>query len=326
MHSVLTRRFLSNAFLAEDSFKLFLKLRNVMSSKTRSHFTSACGVVLDGPVGASVGQASTSIFFALRGARVLCAKVGPRAVVQHEWAANEAVHAGGCWSAPAVVRAESCIVVPSATAGAGADADRAALLLPMFPMSVADAMAALPLGAGRARDALAASVALCGLAAVAAFVRARWAHGDIKPANIMLAGGSSAACVLIDLGTARAIGGPDAFFTESSVYSLNEPRDASTGYDLVCLGATLAELQHEIVITEGTTTRATLLADVREAAAEAVAATGTRPPASIVAEEALELAARADVSMDALRALADKVADVAMGLGAPAVDAVWPGA
>jgi hypothetical protein len=30
--------------------------------------------------------------------------------------------------------------------------------------------------------------------------------------------------------------------------------------------------------------------------------------------------------MDALRALADKVADVAMGLGAPAVDAVWPGA
>ena len=72
--------------------------------------------------------------------------------------------------------------------------------------------------------------------------------------------GASAACVLIDLGTARAVG--DAF-SESSIFSLNEPRVASAGYDLVCLGATLAMLQLELFVEEGVTTRATLLEAVR---------------------------------------------------------------
>ena len=304
---------LAGAFKAHDAISVRAKLRNVLSTSTRAQFLLESGVVLDGPVGASVGRAGTAIFFALRGARVLCAKVGLSAVIRHEWAAMVAVHGDGARVAPTVARAEACEDVPSDTIA------RAALLMPLFPLSVADAAAALPAGPGRARDALAASVALCGLAAVEAFARAGWAHGDIKPANLMLTGGASAACVLIDLGTARAAG---EIFVESSLFSLNELRCASAGYDLVCLGATLAMLQHEIFVEEGVTTRASLLEAVRLKGD--IASSGARPPASLVAEAALALGAQRDVPPGTLRALANEVAAAAASLGSPALDDIWP--
>ena len=129
--------------------------------------------------------------------------------------------------------------------------------------------------------------------------------------------GASAACVLIDLGTARAVG--DAF-SESSIFSLNEPRVASAGYDLVCLGATLAMLQLELFVEEGVTTRATLLEAVRRVAA----AVSPRAPAAFVAEGALALGARAGVGIEDVRALAEAVAGSAAALGAPALDDIWP--
>ena len=58
---------------------------------------------------------------------------------------------------------------------------------------------------------------------------------------------SSGACSLIDFGTARKFGDS---FSESSDFSLNELRVASVDYDLVCLGATLASVQHDFLITE----------------------------------------------------------------------------
>jgi hypothetical protein len=288
------------------------KLRNVLSSTTRARFLLSSGIVVDGPVGASTGQAGTVVLHALCGARALCAKVGPRAVVRREWAAMEAVHGRGARLAPTVACAQGCEDILSADAP-----DRAALLLPLYPLSLADALAALPAGPSRARDALSASAALCGLAAIAAFARAGWSHGDIKPANIMLSG-ASAACVLIDLGTARALGD---FFSESSIFSLNEPRVASAGYDLVCLGATLAMLQLELFVEEGVTTRASLLEDVRHVAAKAVS---PRAPAALVAEGALALGARAGVGIEDVRALAEAIASSAAALGAPALDDIWP--
>lgn len=275
-------------------------------------FLLASGIVLDGPVGASAGQAGTVVLIALCGARALCAKVGPRAVVRREWAAMEAVHGRGARVAPTVACAEGCEDIPSADA-----AGRAALLLPLYPLSLADAMAALPAGPSRARDALSASVALCGLAAIAAFARAGWSHGDIKPANIMLTGASSA-CVLIDLGTARAVG--DAF-SESSIFSLNELRVASVRYDLVCLGAMLAMLQLELFVEEGVTTRASLLEAVRRVAADAAS---PRTPAAIAAEGALALGARVGAGIEDVRALAEAVAGCAAELGAPALADIWP--
>ncbi len=308
----------AGALMPRDAWKLRAQLRAVLSCETRARFSLASGgVVLGEPLSAATCQAGTAVRFALRGARALCAKVGPRDAVRREWAAMEAVHGGGA-HAPAVVRAEACEDVPC-------DRGLAALIMPLLPLSVADASWALPPGPGRARDTLAASVALCGLAAVAAFARAGWAHGDIKPANMMLAGGASAACVLVDLGAARAVG---EGFTESSGFSLREPLVASARYDLVCLGATLAALQHELYADDGET-RASLLASVRAAAAAAAAAAGARPPASHAAEACLALGARAgcaDVSEGELRALAEDVAAAAAaaGLDAPLVGSVWP--
>jgi len=223
----------------------------------------------------------------------------------------EAVHGRGARLAPSVACAVGCEDLH-------ADAlDRAALLLPLFPRSLADASGALPAGPGRARDALAASAAVCGLAAIAAFARAGWAHGDIKPANMMLSGGASGACVLIDLGTARAVG---AAFSEGSLFALSEPRLASAGYDLVCLGATLAMLQLELFVEEGVTTRASLLHAVRRA----LAGMADAPPAARVAEGALALGARGAVGVEEVRALAEAVAGDAAALGAPALQEVWP--
>ena len=300
----------ARSFHARNANSVRAKLRNVLSSTTRSRFLLASGIVVGGPVGASAGQAGTVVLHALCGARALCAKVGPRAVVRREWAAMEAVHGRG--AAPTVARAEGCEDIPS-----GEATGRAALLLPLYPLSLADALASLPAGPSHARDALSASAALCGLAAIAAFARAGWSHGDIKPANIMLTGASTA-CVLIDLGTARAVG--DAF-SESSLFSLNEPRVASAGYDLVCLGATLAMLQLQLFVEEGVTTRATLLEAVQRIAAETV---GPRAPAALAAEGALALGARAGVGIEEVRALAEAVAGSAAALGVPALDDIWP--
>jgi hypothetical protein len=304
----------AGAFKPRNAVALLRKLRNVLSSETRSRFLLESGIALDGPVNGSVGQAGTSVLVALRGARVLCAKVGPRAAVWREWETSQAVHGGAC-TAPAVVRALACEDV-SSHRGIGA------LLLPLLPLSVAGAEAALPPGPGRARDALAYSAALSGLAAIASFAAAGFAHGDIKPSNMMLRGSASAACVLIDFGAARERGGT---FSESSVFSLNEERTASAGYDLVSLGATLASVQHEVLIDERVTTRTSLLATVRRLGAEA-AAVGARPPACIAAEGCLTLGARPDVAAEEIAALAAAVAAAAAeaGFAEPTLADVWP--
>jgi hypothetical protein len=289
-------------FNLRDLPALLRKLRSVISSETRARFLlSSGGVVLDGPVGGAVCQAGTNILLALRGARVLCAKVGPCAAVRHEWEVSQAVHRGGAQPVPAVARALSYEDV-------AAERGLAALLLPLYPLTVAAAEAALPPGPSNARDDLALAVALSGLAAIAAFAAVGWAHGDIKPANMMLAAADAAAadCVLIDFGTARRHG---EAFSEGSAFALTEERTASAGFDLVCLGATLAAVQHELLIRERGMTRASLLDDViRERLAAAAGAAALLPPASLAAQRCLELGARgAGVSGDDLTALVAEV-------------------
>ena len=112
------------AFNAREANSLRAKLRNVLSSSTRAQFVLSNGIVLDGPVGTSVGQTGTAVLFALRGARALCAKVGPRSIVRREWEAMVAVHGDGARVAPTVVRAEACEDIPSSEG-----LERAALLL-----------------------------------------------------------------------------------------------------------------------------------------------------------------------------------------------------
>jgi hypothetical protein len=230
------------------------------------------------------------------------------AALRHEWEVSQAVHRGGAQPVPSVARALACEDMAT-------ERGLAALLLPLYPLTVAAAEAALPPGRSSARDDLALAVALSGLAAVAAFAAAGWAHGDIKPANMMLAAAAdadadAADCVLIDFGTARRHG---EGFPEGSSFALTEERTASVGFDLVCLGATLAAVQHELLIGERGMTRASLLDDVnreRRAAAAGAArgAAAPLPPASLAAQRCLELGARgAGVGGDDLAALVAEV-------------------
>lgn len=148
---------------------------------------------------------------------------------------------------------------------------------------------------------LALNVATCGGAAVAAFAAAGFAHGDIKvraarvlrqgahsaptvgltplaplkPANLML--DSSGVVVAIDFGAAAKVGHS---LTEASAFGMNCNRTASLEYDLACLGATLAVLQHELFLEP---TLEAMLASLRSAVACAPA-DQPRPPASIIAE------------------------------------------
>jgi hypothetical protein len=157
-------------------------------------------------------------------------------------------------------------------------------------MSVSHALLALLGGRSTTRDTIALAVALHGLAALATFAIAGFAHGDIKPSNFMLGDG----VVCIDLGTAQKIG---ESFSESSIFSLNMERKASTEYDLVCLGATLASFEHDEVVVDQTTLRAYVLRSLLEVKKD------QRSTASELAEACL----RPSPTVDTLKALAIKV-------------------
>jgi len=128
--------------------------------------------------------------------------------------------------------------------------------MPAFPMSLADAALTLPpppppSDVVSPRDILALNV-LCGLCTVQAFACAGLAHGDIKPANFVLDASGTVIC--IDFGTAQDVG---ETFLESSNFSLNQAPTASSKYDIVSLGATIASL-YDISPTSAPTREGTL--------------------------------------------------------------------
>jgi hypothetical protein len=160
-------------FAAKHVLSLLRRLQSVVASSTRRRLASSTGIVLGGPLGGAQGQAGTSLVLALLDGAAFCAKVGPRAAVEHEWRVSQAIHLRS--AAPTVARALALEAVPSAHASASA---QGLLLLPLYALSAAAARAALapelaaaPGARLRCRDALAARVAVCTLAAISAFFR-----------------------------------------------------------------------------------------------------------------------------------------------------------
>jgi len=176
---------------------------------------------------------------------------------------------------------------------------------------------------------------VCALAAIAAFSRAGWAHGDIKPGNVMLCagGGEGAPCVLIDFGAAQPVGCP---LVEFSHFGMEFPPTAGLAYDLACLASTLAVLQYDLPLDAGKGSSGALLEALRAMDAEGGAAEAPsqpsqgRPPGSLAAELCALLARRAaggaegGVGEAELRGAAEAVAGASGGLGLPSLEALWP--
>jgi len=307
----------SGLFSHKDVARLLIGLQNFVCTTTRHLLVSDTGLVLDGPVpGSSTGQGSASVRFALLGSAVFAVKVGHPRLVDAEFAVSEAVAAAGVF--PTVMRILRKVALPQAEGGA----ERAALLMPVYAMSLSDAALALPPGPSAARDVLALNAALCGAAAVAAFAAAGYAHGDIKPGNLMLDGSGLVAA--IDFGTAQRVGTP---FREGSGFGLDALGVAGAPFDLTCLGATLWSLQHASPLPPHCT-RASL---AHALAAARAGASASRPPAAAVAAYCLSDAAESQ-PLASLRQLLLELLAADAGAGATwheradvvDLDRVWP--
>jgi hypothetical protein len=208
-------------------------LVRVVTPTTARRFSSTTTYVLDGPVPGARGQAGVELLFAFEGSRVLCAKVGSATLLSHELAVSQAVHSVSV--APTVMQAVALVPVFRRRE----TEQYAALLMPLFPMTVGVASLAMDTGVASAREAFLLNVSLCTLSGVKAFSAAGYAHGDIKPSNLLVSSDGSGKIVLGDFGTARKFG---ETFIESSEFSLNLERVSSLHYDVVSTGATLASL------------------------------------------------------------------------------------
>jgi hypothetical protein len=289
------------ALSQRDILAIQLRMRNMVETSTRHRFALDEGIVLDGPIRVATAQAATSLLFAIVGSSAQCAKVGPAGAIEREHAVYSAVHAGV--AVPTVPKPSHAFRIPN-------NSSTMALVMPLYGLTVADAAQGMPPGRSASRSLLATNVALCCLASVEAFSRAGYAHGDIKPPNLML--DHSGVVSLIDLGTARPLG---ETFSESSKYSLAEPTVASVDYDLVCVGSTLAYI--ELTVTpEDYPTRDGLYAYLA----------GIRDP-SPVTRLALQCLSREHVGSRDLLGLARALVGATVTRDLPGmltVEAVWP--
>ena len=216
------------------------------------------------------GQGNTEILFALQGSSVLCAKIGSSRILPPEFKVAQLLQRQLCRAVMGPISLEE---IPSTDIP-----DRVALVMPAYPMTVSDAILAFSSKPNHPpRNLFAFNVAVCGLSAVQAFANVGRAHGDIKPSNLMLSSDPSGIIVCIDFGTSQEIGN---FFEESSVYNLNQARPAGIDYDLICLGATIATIQHPDIIIDSNSTVVNVLAALR--------LQNDRPPASNIAEFCLD--------------------------------------
>ncbi len=259
----------SHMFKVNDVTRLLMRIRNVVHTTTRHRLMLASGLVLDGPMHGKNGQGNTEILFALQGSSVLCAKIGSSRILSPEFKVAQLLQRQLCRAVMCPISLEE---IPSTDMP-----DRVALVMPAYPMSVADAGLAFSSKLNHPRNLFAFNVAVCGLSAVQAFANVGRAHGDIKPGNLMLSSDASGIIVCIDFGTSQEVG---VYFEESSIYNLNQNRLAGIDYDLICLGATIATIQHPDIIIGFNSTVEDVLA--------ALCLQSDRPPASKIAEFCLD--------------------------------------
>jgi serine/threonine protein kinase len=232
---------------ASQAVALAAKLRFMLTPTTRRRFSTVSPYVLDGPLQGATGQSGVDVVHVFRGSRLLCAKTSSSpSSLKREHAVSSAVHAA--WIAPTVLQTIDFVGITRSIDNESKATG--ALIMPLYPMVASWASVALDDGPHATRVAFTANAAVCLLSAVKAMSLAGYTHGDIKPNNLLV-DASSERLILCDFGTARKCG---ESFLESSAFNLGIERRACVGYDVVCMGATLAALlDKEFVVSDGMT-------------------------------------------------------------------------
>lgn len=244
-------------------------------------FGDTCPMVASTGRGASAGAAmaspGTELQFAFLGTSIYCAKVSIRdaAALKREYETSRIIHENQ--RCETVMPVYDFISLPDGNGNDDKDElgdayiengndngstniniichqqpERVAIVTPYYPVSLSQFA-----GGGnklRLHEEGCINVALCGLATIKAFSAKSICHGDVKPSNMMLAGGckcystennygkrNNNLVVTIDFGSAVPYG--ERLTSITAEYALDHPCDVgSITYDLTCLASSISVL------------------------------------------------------------------------------------
>jgi hypothetical protein len=215
---------------AQLTGRIMMALAAALSSTTCYFTANGSDLIIDGTV--STGRGATSVHYALYDRSVYCAKVGPEITLKSEWTV---------WSTLKSRFADVPTITPI-IANAALFKDRCALVLPLYSMTLSDAVLSFPAEDSQAtvrmRGDLACGVAFSVLSAIMCFSLSGLAHCDIKPKNIMFTTGSQVLTV-IDYGSAMKASTDSLLWEYTPSVGLDAVTCPCAEYDLTCLAFTL---------------------------------------------------------------------------------------
>jgi serine/threonine protein kinase len=200
--------------------RLYEKIKNCVKSAT-ARSLRVKGYYFGNLLSNTYSQTGTTLQHVRFHNRLYCAKIAGKTDMGFEMEMSAALHAHQ--TCPTVMEVVEWLDLPG-------QPERAALICPLNPASLCS------ITPRQCSTETLVNVALCGLAAIAAFRNVGKSHNDIKPANLMLTAASQHV-ILIDFGSVVVLGTKDISRGTSSFGRDCVPGSAE--YDMACLGSTL---------------------------------------------------------------------------------------
>jgi len=210
----------TNKLTADTALKLYEDVKRVILTATRERIFGTQGWTFDGHI--LLHQGEVSLVKVVKGTRAFCAKVTKPSEVKREWECSQEVWASQ--DCPTVLKVEAFIPI---------NENKAALITPMYPITLHEYIAAAKTTTGIPR-VTPVNVALCGISTICAFNTVGRAHCDLKPQNLCL--GMNGVVVAIDYGSSLKIG-EEVTHTTQYWYPGRTDWRASASWDFHALGS-----------------------------------------------------------------------------------------